>query len=70
MRPRLWGSPKDGLAGGPFSELMEAADSECMCSNDLSSDGIKERLMRIEARPGREVARHRSACRSRELVCP
>lgn len=34
------------------------------------ADGIKERLMRIEARPGREVARHRSACQSRELVSP
>ena len=40
---------------------MEAAESECKRSSDLSSDGIKERLAialsRIEARAGREIAR-------------
>jgi biopolymer transport protein ExbB len=46
---------------GTVAELMEAAESECKRSRDLSSEGIKERLAialsRIEARAGREVAR-------------
>ena len=51
----------EGWTGkGAVADLMEAAESECKRSKDLSSDGIKERLAialsRIEARAGREVA--------------
>lgn len=44
--------------------LMEAADSESKRLNELLSDGIKERLTRIEARAGSEVPRHRFAIKS------
>jgi biopolymer transport protein ExbB len=46
---------------GPVAELMAAADSELRRSNELSSEGIKERLAialsRIEAKAGRDIAR-------------
>ncbi|ODT14695.1 MAG: tonB-system energizer ExbB [Kaistia sp. SCN 65-12] len=48
-------------ARGPVADLMEAAERECRRSNDLSAEGIKERLAialsRIEAKAGREIAR-------------
>lgn len=52
----------EGWTGkGPVSDLMEAAENECRRSNDLSSEGIKERLAialsRIEAKSGRDIAR-------------
>ncbi|CAM5289055.1 Tol-Pal system protein TolQ [Afipia felis] len=46
---------------GPIAELMAATDSELRRSNELSSEGIKERLAialsRIEAKAGRDIAR-------------
>jgi biopolymer transport protein ExbB len=52
----------EGWTGkGPVSDLMAAAEREVQRSNDLTAEGIKERLAialsRIEARAGREVAR-------------
>ncbi|WP_412772086.1 tonB-system energizer ExbB [Nitrobacter sp.] len=52
----------EGWTGkGPVAELMAAAERECSRSNDLSAEGIKERLAialsRIEAKAGRDIAR-------------
>ena len=48
-------------AKGTVADLMEAAEREVQRSNNLSSEGIKERLAialsRIEAKAGRDIAR-------------
>ncbi|MGH2342692.1 tonB-system energizer ExbB [Segnochrobactraceae bacterium EtOH-i3] len=48
-------------AGGPVAEMVRASIREVSRSDDLSADGIKERLVialqRIEARAGRRMAR-------------
>jgi biopolymer transport protein ExbB len=66
MRADSLGAARAGIAEGwtgkgPVSDLMAAAEHELRRSNDLSAEGIKERLAialsRIEAKAGRDIAR-------------